>query len=207
MSKKIKTEDRIVAKALEMFNERGIEYVGLREIAAILGMRVSNITYYFPTKDDLVNRLSLDLHKANSQVIIEREDLTMTLFLEMFHKALQNQVRYRCLLLSFVHLMTQNKLIAERYNKTQETRGTTLKSNLEILQRRGYLKRETEIDTDFLASVMSLLARFWISEATVRMGHLTHEEQINRCIITLGKFLLPYATEKGRDEIERFIER
>jgi len=46
------TRKKILDKALEMFNERGIEYVGLRELASILDMRVSNITYYFPTKDD-----------------------------------------------------------------------------------------------------------------------------------------------------------
>ena len=56
MSKsEITTEEKILAKALEMFNERGIEYVGMRELAATLNIRVSNITYYFPTKDDLVN--------------------------------------------------------------------------------------------------------------------------------------------------------
>ena len=52
------TKEKILSKALEMFNDRGIEYVGLRELAAILAMRVSNITYYFPTKDDLVNQLT-----------------------------------------------------------------------------------------------------------------------------------------------------
>ena len=53
----MKTEEKILSKALELFNARGIEYVGLRELAGILEMRVSNITYYFPTKDELFNRL------------------------------------------------------------------------------------------------------------------------------------------------------
>ena len=43
----IRTDERIVSKALEMFNERGIEYVGLRELAATLKMRVGNITSTF----------------------------------------------------------------------------------------------------------------------------------------------------------------
>ncbi len=58
MSKpKLNTREIILDKALKMFNERGIEYVGLRELAGVLGIRVSNITYYFPTKDDLVYQL------------------------------------------------------------------------------------------------------------------------------------------------------
>ena len=56
MKKVSETEERIVTKALEMFNQSGVEYVGMRELAAALDMRVGNVTYYFPTKDDLVNR-------------------------------------------------------------------------------------------------------------------------------------------------------
>ena len=74
----MKTEDKIVTKALEMFNIRGIEYVGLREISAELGIRVGNITYYFPTKDDLVNRLSLDLNKLNSKVFVAAREAGLT---------------------------------------------------------------------------------------------------------------------------------
>jgi AcrR family transcriptional regulator len=49
--KQYETEEKILAKALEMFNERGVDSVGLRELAGILDMRVSNITYYFPTQE------------------------------------------------------------------------------------------------------------------------------------------------------------
>src|SRR3954447_14785979 len=115
------TLQKILDKALEMFNERGIEYVGLRELASVLGIRVSNITYYFPTKDDLVYELSLELSKANSGVIAKREDLTMSSFLEMFHRVFQNHVKYRCLLLSVVDLMKQNKHMAAAYRQTQNT--------------------------------------------------------------------------------------
>ena len=41
------TKDKIRDKALEMFNERGIEYVGLRELAAILDMRVEQYHLLF----------------------------------------------------------------------------------------------------------------------------------------------------------------
>ena len=61
------TEKKIVETALKMFNESGIEYVGMRELAAALDMRIGNLTYYFPTKDDLVNRISLDLAEENNR--------------------------------------------------------------------------------------------------------------------------------------------
>src|SRR3954465_7657927 len=144
------TRQKILDKALEMFNERGIEYVGLRELASILDMRVSNITYYFSTKDDLVYELSLELGKANSEVIAERQNLTMTSFLELFHRVFQNHVKYRCLLLSVVHLMKQNKHMADTYKQTQKERNAAITSNLQVLVQEGYLNMSTEKEMELL---------------------------------------------------------
>ncbi|RAJ90075.1 TetR family transcriptional regulator [Larkinella arboricola] len=193
--------EKIVAKALEMFNERGIEYVGLRELAAELSIRVGNITYYFPTKDDLVDRLAQDLSRLNAQVILE-EHPSLFSFLERFRKIFANHVQYRCLLLSFVHLMQQNKVLSGAYKETEKKRYSSIVTNLSSLQERGYLS--LEVDTDFLVSVFTLTARFWISEASVSFAHLSPVEQINQYVTLLAKLLIPYATEKGRHDIRRF---
>jgi AcrR family transcriptional regulator len=158
-------EEKIVAKALEMFNERGIEYVGLRELAAVLGIRVGNITYYFPTKDDLVNRLAQDLSKLNEQIRVE-EHLSLFSFLDRFRNVFEHHVQYRCLLLSFVHLMEQNKVLSKGYKETEKKRYSSIVTNLSSLQESEYLTPEA--DTDFLVSVFTLAARFWISEAMSR---------------------------------------
>ena len=111
MSKnKSNIQEFVLSKALEMFNEKGIEYVGLREIAARLNIRVSNITYYFPTKDDLVNQLTVKLSHLNSQTMADNKNLTLHSFLEMLEKVFMNQVQYRCIMLSIVHLMEQNNI-------------------------------------------------------------------------------------------------
>ncbi|HZI23824.1 MAG TPA: TetR/AcrR family transcriptional regulator, partial [Chryseolinea sp.] len=174
----IRTEERIVAKALEMFNEKGIEYVGMRELAASLGIRVSNITYYFPTKDDLVNRLSLDFSALNSRVIVANSATSMKSFLEMFHQVFLNHVTYRCLLLSFVHLMERNKPMALRYNKIQGERHSTLMANLTMLVKRDYLKLRDESDGEILVSSIRLISRFWISDAAISLRQLNIDQQI-----------------------------
>jgi len=201
------TQAKIVDKALELFNERGIEYVGLRELAALLGIRVSNITYYFPTKDDLVNHLSLELNLLNSKVIIENDKLTMQSFLEMLNSVFINHLKFRCLLLSFVHLMEQNKIMSARYQKTQKIRNATLKSNIEVLVRLEYLNFKDEDDSEFLVSAIALIARFWISEAAVSFRHLSSEEQINHYLSMIAKLLLPYSTAKAKREIRIFLRK
>jgi AcrR family transcriptional regulator len=207
MSKlKLNTRDKILDKALEMFNERGIEYVGLRGLASVLDMRVSNITYYFPTKDDLVYALSLELGKRNSSLITERESLTMLVFLQILHQVFQNHVTFRCLLLSVVHLLQQNKHMAAAYKKTQNLRNATMKLNLQALERAGYLKVQDETDREFLVSGISLISRFWISEAAVSFRNLSTEEQIRYYLLLLTKLLMPYTTARAKNEIRTFIK-
>jgi AcrR family transcriptional regulator len=201
------TKEKILAKALDMFNERGVEYVGMRELAATLHIRVSNITYYFPTKDDLVNQLSLELNNLNSTIVIANENISILSFLDMLNNVFQNHVKYRCLLLSFVHLMEQNKAISARYKETQKDRNNTIKSNIEALIRSAYLQVGDEKDVEFLTSTLSLIIRFWISEATVSHGRLAVHEQINHYLSLITTLLSTYATETGKKELVSFAEK
>jgi AcrR family transcriptional regulator len=204
---KMTTEKKILAQALEMFNERGIEYVGMRELAASLNIRVSNITYYFPKKDDLVNQLSVELNNLNSTVVVANENMTVSSFLEMLNNVFLNHVKYRCLLLSFVHLIEQNKAISARYKKTEKDRNTVIRSNIKVLVKSAYLKVEDESDIEFLTSTLSLIIRFWISEAAVSHSRLSVQGQINHYLSMVMKLLSSFATAKAKKELETFAER
>ncbi|MBB1283517.1 TetR family transcriptional regulator [Flavisolibacter sp. BT320] len=205
MSKlKLNTKDKIRDKALELFNERGIEYVGLRELAALLNIRVGNITYYFPTKDDLVYELSQELRKANSAIMVVHENMTMRGFLEMLHVVFQNHHRFRCLLRSFVHLMQQNKPMAAAYQTTQANRRDMIGAQLEGIKTGGYLQISEE-EKAFLLSSLTLISRFWISEAAISFREMSSEEQIRYYLSLVANLLMPYATTKAKTEIHHFL--
>jgi len=199
MSKSVSnTRGKILDRALEMFNERGIEYVGLRELAADLGMRVSNITYYFPTKDDLVFEISVALSKSNGGIMIRRERLEMQEFLDILERMFRNQIRFRCLMLSFVHVMTQNKRIAAAYKQTQKERFSALRSYLELLVESGNLGTREEEELEFLASTLGLVSRFWISESVISFRNESEERQMQHYLELVKRLLKPYASPKGR---------
>ena len=48
------TRDRIVAEALDLFAEQGIDGTSLREIAERIGVTKAALYYHFPSKDDLL---------------------------------------------------------------------------------------------------------------------------------------------------------
>jgi AcrR family transcriptional regulator len=201
------TRERILEKALSMFNERGIEYVGLRELAGLLDMRVSNITYYFPTKDDLVYEIALLLRDRNSAVMVPNDTLTMRGFLDMMHQVFRNHVEFRCLLLSFVHVMEQNKLVAASYKKTQDTRNATIKDNMDALEKQGYLNVQDDDEKQFLISSIALISRFWISESTISFRKLSSETQMAHYLNLIARLLLPYSTPRGKKEIKAFMQQ
>lgn len=205
MKNDIPLEERIVQISLKMFNESGIEYVGMRELAAALDIRIGNLNYYFPTKDDLVNRLSLHLAEENARVIIPVQEMTMFLFFEMLTQVFRNHLKYRCLMLSFVHIMQRNPLIARRYSKTQSERSDTWNKNIQALVSRKFIKASKD-EVDYLVSSISLVARFWISEAVVSFRKESEEELILYYLRMIARTFLPFSTAKGRLYLEDLLK-
>ncbi|MDB5252029.1 MAG: hypothetical protein JWP27_1198 [Flaviaesturariibacter sp.] len=186
------TREKILDQALKLFNERGIEYVGLREIAAVLDLRVGNITDYFPTKDDLVHELSIRLGAANAAVMKGAGGLSLADFYARLGQVMQNHLAYRGLLVSVVHLMRQNRHLAVSYKETQAARNASLKSMLASLQQAGELRKLRKTELDFLVLSISLISRFWISEAALSTQDLTDDEQVARYRFLIKNLLAPY---------------
>lgn len=204
MKNKSVVEKNIVDRALAMFNEKGVEYVGMRELAAALDMRIGNLTYYFPTKDDLVLRLSMELAEENNKTIVALESMTMETFFEMLQRVFHNHYNYRCLMLSFVHIMQRNPLVARRYNKTQSHRNETWYKNIEALKTGKYIKAD-EQEVEFLVSAIALIARFWLSEAAISFRNQPETEQARHYLKMIARIFLPYATAKGKGYLEPLL--
>jgi AcrR family transcriptional regulator len=56
------TRERILAVALELFNEQGYDKTSLREIAERLGVTKAALYYHFERKQDILLALHLELH-------------------------------------------------------------------------------------------------------------------------------------------------
>jgi AcrR family transcriptional regulator len=203
----MKTKEKITRKALELFNQHGIEYVGMRELASSLGMQIGNINYYFRTKDDLVNQLAIDLSMLNAKTLAAPEDLTMFSFLEIRERNFKNQHAYRCLFLSFVHIIKQNPVIAENYKKVEKARRKGFINSIDMLQKHRDIEVESQESAAFLASAIGLISRFWISEAAISYNHISVDQQIRHYVGLIARILTPFATKQGRRHIEDFLKK
>ncbi|MDO6429630.1 TetR/AcrR family transcriptional regulator [Flavitalea sp. BT771] len=198
------TKEKLVSRALELFNENGIEYVGMRELAADLKMRVGNVTYYFATKDDLVIEIINRLRDLNSKTI-EADCSSITSFLSMYRQLFNNQYQYRCLLLSFVHLVSRHPSFAGNYAATDARRREALRSHITSMIKNNCLSTSLIADhVELVVSHITLISRFWISEARISYANWTLEQTIAHYLNLLGEVLFPYATVEGKKQVDDF---
>ena len=198
----------IFNRALDLFNQKGIEYIGIRELALDLDLHVGNITYYFPRKENLVEEMGLRLRVANEKTFNAFADSALTLFdfLDRSRQVFQNQYQYRCLLLSVVQLFRNYPMFYREYKATEATRKKSLANAFVILRRSGYLKATLSAEaTDELVSLFSFISRFWPSEASVSYRKEKPEWIIAHYLSLLAKILEPHSTSKGKKELQQFL--
>lgn len=206
MSNKISIRETIVNRALEMYNAYGVEYVGVRELAKDLGIKGGNITYYFPTKNDLLQELAERLTASNSKILERTKGPGLYSFMEMNKSLYFNQYQYRSFFLSLPLWLQQDIEFAKKYREGLIARRTSFTRELKTLISEGYLLPLSEKDMEPVLGALSATGRLWISEATID-GLIDQEEKaINTYLRRMAGLLQLIATEQGKKDLQKFMK-
>ena len=157
------TRQRILDHALNVVNERGLEALGIREIARDLELSPGNVSYHFKKREDLIRALSEPLGAGNRERL-GTAATTVPEVLELFRGILNHQHAYRGLVLSLPHIMEAFPDFREWYQANQAERQDNLRRLLERLRASGELVA-TDREADRLQAHLGFVARFWMSEA------------------------------------------
>ena len=165
-----------------MFNRRGIEAVGVRELARDLGISVGNLSYYYPKKEDILVELSKQMSRSNDRLMEEfyKSDYSVEAFLALYRKVFENQLAYRCIQLQGVNILYQypdlHKLYSERFGPNRYRRLFDL---LKSMREKGELPKQLpDEDLKQKMGYISLIGRFWIAEAASARKQYTDDENI-----------------------------
>lgn len=200
--------ERILDRALERFNAEGIEYLGVRELAKDLGVKGGHITYYFPTKDDLVAAVGGQLRELNDATISIPETPSLHAFLGMLRQVFLNHYRFRCLFLSLPHLLMHNEKVAAGYvGPVERGRREVLATVLASVRDAGELHASTSPDEiERLVGFTGLVSRGWIGDAAISHRDRTPRWCMVHYLRVVCDHLRGFATGKGRQELARFEE-
>jgi AcrR family transcriptional regulator len=165
MSKFEEKKNLIRKAALPLFNESGIEGASMRDIAAKMGMHVGNITYYYPTKDDIILDLVQDLAAANSQVMLATEMNCLEHFAALYAAMFSNHYQYRCLIRSQVMINQQYEKVVAFYRENARNRYQSTRNILLQLIRSGIIEESAGEHIDSLVQTIAMVSRFWLQES------------------------------------------
>jgi AcrR family transcriptional regulator len=202
------TRARLLLRARELFNERGLEEVGVRDLARDLGLSPGNVSYHFPKKEDLVRALMDELREANAPILRRlHEAPTLDAFLTCYRGTFENQHAWRFAARSVVHVVNAYPSLGEPYRAVEASRRRAIAGALRSLRDHGEL---VDLDEAALARVVgtcTLVARFWLSEYGLSFPDQPHDRVIDHYLALLAHALAPFAAPHARGALDHRLAR
>lgn len=186
---------RVLDRARELFNECGIDNVGVRDLARDLGVSPGHLSYYFPRKEDLVRALMDELREHNTRAAGQPD--TVDGLLTGLRVALLGQLEYRCLARSIVHVVDTWPELAARYREVDRQRRRALTLRLRALRDAGEV-RGGDDDLARVVAAVTVAARFWMAEAHLSYPRAGLERLVDHYVALFAHALLPVATRPAK---------
>ena len=195
----MKTREKILLQALDLFNQKGVDQVSVLEISQTMGISYGNLTYHFNKKDDLVHALYMQMQHELDVAInhLVQRIFEETYYLKLVNELLQVTWKYRFLYLSINSLLNQYPFIREGEKSYSATRNKILNRGKKYLIDEGYLKPESDSHYELLIRNLNMILYAWIVDA-----ELFHEGEVAAKIEDYATLFygiaLTNVTEKGR---------
>jgi AcrR family transcriptional regulator len=207
MSKKeLTTRQFILATALQAFNRQGIEAVGVRDLAALLKLSAGNVTYYFPTREDLLKELVSDLD-SSLRLLTDKVTITnVAEFISQQRLILDTQFHYRCLYLSYGTLMVFNKKAHNGLKKLDKQRTEQLKLSLQVLTKSTSLDK---LDSSDLKAFLLLISNFSVSWVACVLGNnptIKKDQAVKEALESFSTLISPYFSKKGKQDLAKALK-
>ncbi len=204
----MKTREKILEAALALFNTRGYQNVGVREIARELAISPGNLSYHFARKEDILTNLLTQLRENNNTIYKRYADQEASLanFLALMQAIFNSQFSYRGV---FIGNQQVNQFLREttgfNYATILEKRKDIFRKIYHELLANRHMAL-TEEDVEFLVNYITLFGRFWLQEALLLGEQQPQDGVITHYLKMLSRQMGLFATEVGKQSITAFWE-
>ncbi|MFV0541370.1 MAG: TetR/AcrR family transcriptional regulator [Aestuariibaculum sp.] len=200
--KKIKTRQKIVNQAVQLFNANGVQNVTIRHIAAKMGIAHGNLTYHFKTKEDLLLAIYEQMRTQMSQsYLTDKGDISsfehfhkLLLYLEYFH------LKYSFFNVDVLEISRMYPKINKVLQKTLELRQDQMVQLFNAFISDNLVVEEPTDRYLYLRHTVRIIITFWQSQIEVLRGFSSNE---GKMVETIWHLVKPYMTNKGKQEYVR----
>ena len=193
------TKDLIKQKALELFNEKGLLNVTLRNVAEGLDKSYGNITYHYKTKEHVVTELYEDMVKelkVVSAAILNDKNIFSAILNAPGH-TFEISLKYLFLFKDFIEIKRNYPKLAKRIDESNAERKKGLKYALVALQQQQILRSDMdEADLDYLMELSGAVRTFFF----LNLQDYKKKGLKNDYVQYTNKLLLSYLTGKGKQQ-------
>jgi AcrR family transcriptional regulator len=208
---KSRKED-ILKAALRLFNERGIDGVTTRDIARAIKISLGNLTYYFPSKKDIVLALTQQLcdvvdetlakapNKPAKNTLIHYFNQVETIFTTHFRFKFIVHKRYGEIISSFPDIQKYiQDFLKIRFDSWVQLNKQLVKEKL--------AKPTLVEDSHAHSHVLNILALYWHQEFLIYFPKLSDKQKVDKALSIFFQAYKPYLTKKGLEELTPLLEK
>lgn len=202
----MKTRDRIVTAALQLFNEQGTRAVSTNHIAAAVGISPGNLYHHFRNKEDIIRAIFEEMDAyglAQYQEVLDTYPPGSVASMQNTFVMIQSfNWRYRFFKRELSALIMNDQILRERFHRTHHGMLAMIRRSNEQAIAGGVLRSMTESEKALFSESIWMMALFWLNYLEIG-GEDVNEKTLARGEQLLLNMIVPYLTEAALRELEK----
>jgi AcrR family transcriptional regulator len=167
----MKTRDKILQTALNLFNERGVPNITLRQIAAAMFISQGNLNYHFKHREDIIEALFFQLmetFEAEKAKLDSEEQMDFQFLIDSTRNEMETLFKFRFFMIDFNQNMRENPKLHEQFKQLEETRRITYLQIFDLAIKAGIMRAPAfEGEYNGLNQRIRVFSDYWIASAAV----------------------------------------
>lgn len=207
-----KTQQKILATSLEMFNKYGLEGVSIRDISNKLNISVGNLNYYYPTRNDIAHALCVAFMDRVDQVTAEELGAQSANLFEIAYRQCEAvftaQLEYRFIFNKrYAEVVTSLPSIQKYYQEKLKERFNDFAAFQRLLVKEKLARPQLCDDGFSVTYIMNMLVVFWHQETGIYFPGLNDKQKVEHALSVFFHAYKPYLTQKGLDQLMPLLKR
>ncbi len=200
----MKTKDRILEVAIQLFNKYGINKVSIRDIGEKLGMSSGNFAYHFKNKEVLLEYFYNQMYdEVEIQTVLEEQEGFLE-FQNILNEITAFMTKYSFFYTDIVDIFRSCPAIKNSYAENYEGRKDIYKGFINHFIKNSLLEisQNKEQIIDELTHTIWFTLTFWQSQKLI-LSSGSNMTQAQFVITQIWRILIPYMTDVGLAQYQK----
>ncbi|MFT6984684.1 MAG: AcrR family transcriptional regulator [Psychromonas sp.] len=199
----MKTRDKIVHAALQLFNENGERNITTNHIAADLGISPGNLYYHFHNKQEIIYEIfeSYSMELLDHFTPVEPEQESLVQLKHYLDSIFTLMWKYRFFYANLAQILQQDRVLHEKYLAVQEISQLNLQSIFKtFIDLQLFALKEEEIQP--IITNLHLIIFSWLSyQSSMHLQSEVTEQVIQQGMLQMTAVIKLFTTDLGKEQI------